>query len=159
MATIQQQNGICVEGLRIEWYPCVTARTWYQGEFVYITATGGRIQECATDATTTIGMAASDNAASAVDTMMPVYVCDPNTRYEVNCYHGTPANATIMNSMVGKSYNMFAATVSSYLDKEDQDVPFFHVEKLSGKDEENDLFGRLIVTITPEVAQLGKSID
>ena len=159
MATILQQRGLCVEGAKIEWYPCTTARTWYQGEFVYLTGTAGRISECASDATTTIGMAASDNAASAADTMMPVYVCTPDTRYEVNCYHTTATSASIANALVGNSYNLKAGTLLQYCNRASAGAPFFHVEKLSSKDAENDMFGRLIVSICPEAAQLGKSID
>lgn len=159
MATILQQRGICVEGAKIEYFPVTASRTIYAGEFVYITSTAGRIQECTSDCTVTCGMMAADSLAQAVDTLVPVYVPTPDTRYELNVYHGTPASATIAKKLVGNSYNIFAGTKAMYVDRNDQTVPFFKVEKLSEKDEENDLFGRLIVSIVPEVAQVAKSLD
>lgn len=159
MATIQQQRAICCEGAKIEWFPVTTGRTIYAGEFVYITSTAGRIQECASDCTVTCGMMAADSIAQAADTLVPVYVPTPDTRYELNVYHVTPTSATTAKALVGKSYNIFAGTSVMYLDRNDQTVPFFKVEKLSEKDAVHDLFGRVIVSIVPEVAQVAKSID
>jgi len=159
MATILQQRGICVEGAKIEYFPVTAGLTFYAGEMLYITSTAGRVQECSSDCTVTCGMAAADNAAAAVDTLVPVYVPTPNTRYEFNVYHGTPASATTAKVLVGNSYNIFAGTKVMYVDRNDQTVPFFKIEKLSEKDVEGDLFGRVIVSIVPEVAQVAKSLD
>lgn len=153
MATILQQIAHCVQGGKIEWYPCTAARTWYKGEFLYLT-TVGRMTECGSSATVTCGMAADDNAADVVDTSHPVYVPTEMTMFEMNSYHSTPTSATTHIGMIGQSYNYFAATATAYCDRSATTVPFFKVNKLSEKDASGDLFGRVIVSLVPEVCQI-----
>ena len=159
MATILQQSGLCVEGAKLEYFPCMGGRTWYEGEFVYISGTAGQLKECASSATNCVGMAASDNASKDANTMMPVYVCAPDTLYEVNVYHSTPANATIAYGLVGQEFELFAGTNMQYCNREATTAKFFHVEKLSPKDTQNDLFGRVIVKVTTIAAQTGRAAE
>jgi hypothetical protein len=146
MATILQQISHCVQGGKIEWFPCTAARTWYKGEFLYLT-TVGRLTECGSSATVTCGMAADDNAADSVGVSHPVYVPTEMTMFEMNTYHSTPASATTTISLVGQSFNYFAATATAYCDRSATTVPFFKVNKLSEKDASGDLFGRVIVSL------------
>lgn len=159
MATILQQKAICVKGAKVEWYPTAAAQTWSEGAFLYKDIYG-RLTICTSGATTTIGMAASANAADTVNTSYPVYVPTSVTEFEMNTYHSTPASATTTISLVGNSYNYRAATspMASYCDRSATTVPFFKVVKLSEKDTAGDLFGRVIVQLVPEVCQVYHSL-
>lgn len=153
MSTILQRKAKCVQGMKIEWYPVAASQTWYGGQFVYLNAYG-RMTQCSSSATTTCGMAASDNSSATIDYLYPVYVPTELALFEMNTYHSTPASATTTISMVGQSYNYFSATVGAYCNRSATTAPFFHVVKLSEKDKAGDLFGKVIVNLVPEVCQL-----
>jgi hypothetical protein len=104
-------------------------------------------------------MAASHSLSAAVDTKIPIYVPDEDTIFELNTIHSTPASATTIQSLVGNSYNYTSASYWCYVNRAYQTVPFFHVEAMSPKDAEYDLFGRLWCSVVPEVRQVAGKIS
>lgn len=157
MATINQQKPIVVRGGRIEYFPVAAAQTIYRGQFCYLDSYG-RATVCSSNASVTVGMSVADSSSQTVNTQIPIYVPDEDTIFELNVIHSTPASATIVKSLLGTSYNYTSASYGCYVNRSYTTTPFFHVEAMSPKDAENDLFGRLWCTVVPEVRQVGGDV-
>lgn len=150
MATITLQEAKCVQTstggppeLR-EKYEAAAQSATKRGEFC--SKASGQITVVATGATAIDCMAAHD-LTGTTNAKAKAYEGTDDNIFEVNVYHSVAASAVTNKNMVGVDYGIIVANNKHYLNMENTQTPIFHVVNLSGKDEEGDTYGRVLVRI------------